>query len=177
LLPTDWSSIELGYSGQDRDIDGEYAAHLENGVQEEWEELRMFDQAARERDKFDVDVYLDFTETISTGISYSSYEDSYDEEFYGLHEAKGYFVGFDASVQISERAEVSAYYGHDKVESDQLNRTKSDATGGGAFAVPQNDWATNLSDETDTYGLELTAALMPDKLSLRLVADISELDR
>jgi hypothetical protein len=173
-LVSDWGTVRVGYRDAQRDIDGEYAERLGSGVQEEWEELRMFDQADRDREGFDVYLSADPLPNLSLGVSVAQYEDTYDEEFHGLQESKTLMAGVDVSWAISDRFAFSAYYSFDKLESDQLNRTKSDAAGGGAFAIPQNDWRTEITDESDAYGVELTAQILPEKLSFTVAADVSD---
>lgn len=173
-LISDWGTLRVGYRDSQRDIDGEYAEHLGGGVQEEWAELRMFDQADRDREGFDAYLSVDPLPNLSLGFAVAQTDDTYDEEYYGLHEGKTLMAGVDVTWAISERFGLSAYYSHDKLESDQLNRTKSNATGGGSFAVPQNDWRTEVTDESDAYGVELTASIVPDKLTFSVSADVSD---
>jgi MtrB/PioB family decaheme-associated outer membrane protein len=171
--PVEWASLKLGFRTASRDIDGTYEEFLANGVQEEWGELRMFDMATRDRDAWDASIDLELGERVTVGLSGSQVKDKYDEEFYGRHEAKGTDFGADVSFRASEKFSVAAYYSREKLESMQLNRTKSDALGGGTFAVPQNDWATGIEDETDAYGIDIDATLMPDRLTLSLSADVA----
>ena len=44
---SDWGLMRVGYTYKDRSIDGGYIGGI--GLSHEWEELRMFDQADRER--------------------------------------------------------------------------------------------------------------------------------
>jgi MtrB/PioB family decaheme-associated outer membrane protein len=170
----DWGTVRVGYRDSQREIDGEYHEHLDGGVQEEWAELRMFDQADRDREGFDVYLGVDPLANLSIGLSVAQTDDTYDEEFYGLHEGKSMTAGVDMNWAVTERISFNAYYSYDKLESDQLNRTKSNALGGGSFAVPENDWQTEITDESDAYGLEFTAALIPDKLEFFASADFSK---
>lgn len=174
MFPTDFATITLKASEARRDIDGHYAEHLENGVQEEWEELRMFDQAARDRSRFDIDADIDVGSNFSVGLSFSRYEDTYDKDFYGLQDFTGFLGAVDFSLVMGERVTASAYYNRDEFESNQRNRGKSDKNGGGAFAVPQNDFDTYIDDTTDSYGLGFDAILIPEKLTLRMSLDISD---
>lgn len=174
LLPADFMTLKIGGKQADREIDGEYAAHLENGVQEEWEELRMFDQAARERTSLDLDAGFDIGEAASIGLSMSRFEDTYDEEFYGLQDFKGVFGAVDFTWYINTRMTASAWYNRDLYESNQHNRGKSNGLGAGAFALPENDFDTYIEDDTDAYGLGFDATLVPDKWTLKLSWDRSD---
>lgn len=172
-LPVDFATLKFGATELRRDIDGYYAEHLQNGVQEEWEELRMFDQAQRDRTRFDFDADIDAGENFSIGLSFSHYEDTYDEEFYGLHDFTGFLGGVDFTWLLTERFTATAYYNLDKFESNQSNRGKSNALGAGAFAVPENDFDSYLEDETDSYGLGFDAVLIEERMSLSINWDVS----
>jgi len=176
VLPADFATIKISGREERRDIDGEYAEHLQNGIQEEFAELRMFDQAARNRTRYDVDADLDIGSKVSLGVSWSRYKDNYDKEFYGLQDYKGVLSAVDLTWAVAERVTASGYYNRDKFESNQRNRGKSNATGGGAFGVPENDFDTYLKDDTDSYGGGLDAILIPERLSLQINADISDAD-
>ena len=43
---------------------------------------------------------------------------------------------------------------------------RPDLTGGGGFAVPENDWITEIDDTTDTVGASVSLGLIPERLSL-----------
>lgn len=172
VKPADWVLLRLGYHHADRDIDGSYAAQI--GLSHEWEELRMFDQSERQRDMYDVKLHLDPTERLSLGFSLAFNNDSYDARYYGLQENKGYLTGIDASYTLSDAVSLSASYSRDDFKAKQKDRTKSDATGGGSFAIEANDFDTDLDDTTDTVGLAVFVKLIPDKLIVTLGADYSE---
>lgn len=176
VLPVDFATIKASVSEARRDIDGGYAESLQNGVQDEFAELRMFDQAERNRSRFDIDADVDVGSNLSIGMSYSRYKDNYDKEFYGLQDYKGVLWSVDASLNVGDRVTASAYFNKDKFESNQRNRGKSNSVGGGAFAVPENDFNSNLNDETQSYGAGFDAILIPDRLSLRVSLDISDAD-
>jgi MtrB/PioB family decaheme-associated outer membrane protein len=172
--PLEWASLKLGFRTASRDIDGAYEEHLANGVQDEWVESRMFDMATRDRDAWDTSIDLEVGERVTVGLSGSRFKDQYDQEFYGLHEAKGIDLGADINFLMREGLTVAAYYSRETLKSKQLNRTKSDLTGGGTFEVPENDWATDIEDETNAYGLDIDATLVPDRLMLSLTADVAK---
>lgn len=173
-LPTDFATIKITASEAHRDIDGHYAELLQNGFQDEFVELRMFDQAKRDRSRLDLDADIDIGSNFSVGLSFSRYKDVYDKEFYGLQDFTGFLGAVDLSLVVGERFTASAYYNRDEFESNQRNRAKSNAAGGGAFAVPENDFDSYLDDKTDSYGLGFDAILIPEKLSLRVSLDISD---
>ena len=176
VLPFDFATVKVSGGEARRDIDGDYAEHLANGIQEEFAELRQFDQAERNRTRYDVDVDFDVGRNLSVGMSWSRYKDNYDKDFFGLQDFKGVLAGIDASLVVGDRVTASGYYNRDKFESNQRNRGKSNATGGGAFAVPENDFDTYIKDDTDSYGGSLDATLIPERLSLELSLDISDAD-
>lgn len=176
VLPTDFASVKFSGGKGWRNIDGVYAEELQNGIQDEFAELRMFDQAERNRTRYDVDADFDVGSNLSVGMSWSRYKDNYDKEFYGLQDFKGVLAGVDASLVVGERTTVSAYYNRDQFKSNQRNRGKSNATGGGAADLPENDFNTFLKDDTDSFGGSLETDLILDRLSLQMSVDISDAD-
>lgn len=172
IKPSDWSMLRLGYHYADRDLDSAYTSHI--SLADEWEELRMFDQSERQRDTYDAYLSLEPTDRLSLGFSLSYKNDDYDTSHYGLQEGKGYIAGADASYMLSDSVSVSAYYSRDDYETKQRNRTKSNNTGGGSFAVLANDFDTDVDDTTDTVGMNVLVKLIPDTLTMTLGADYSE---
>lgn len=173
IKPADWTMLRLGYHYANRDIDGTYTPDTALTV-EEWSELRMFDQAKRQRDTYDAYLSLEPTDRLSVGFSLSYKDDRYDTDYYGLQEGKGYMAGVDATYRLSDSVSVSAYYSRDDYETKQRNRAKSNSLGAGTFAVPENDFDTKLDDTTDTVGMNVLVKLIPDTLTLNLGADYSE---
>lgn len=171
-MALDWATLRFGYNTSSRDIDGHYE-QPQHGVQDEWEELRMFDQADRDSDGYNAYLGLDPLDNLSFGLSFTQGSADYDKEYYGLHELSFTTFGIDANWRIAEGYDLSAYFSRDEQETKQLNRTKSDKTGGGSFAIPQNDWRTHMDDSTDAYGAEFTAAIVPDKLTFSASVDYS----
>jgi len=171
VTASDWGLFRLGYTYQDRTIDGDYTAEID--LSHGWEEAHMFDMADRERNAYDAFFGLDPHESVSLGFSLSYFEDEYDDEFYGLHEAETSIMGVDLNYRPSDDINLSLYYSREDSDSTQLNRTKSDNTGNGAFEVPENDWVTNLGDETDAIGFAMDAVLIQDKLDLEISVDYS----
>ncbi len=176
VLPTDFATIKLSASEARRDIDGIYAEHLQNGVQEEFVELRMFDQAERNRTRYDIDADIDVGSNLSVGFSLSRYEDDYDKEFFGLQDYEGTLAAVDVILVVGDRVTASAYYNRDKFESNQRNRAKSNALGGGAFAVPENDFNSFLKDDTQSYGAGFDAILIPERMTMQVSWDVSDSD-
>jgi MtrB/PioB family decaheme-associated outer membrane protein len=169
---SDWGLMRVGYTYKDRSIDGGYTAEI--GLSHEWDELRMFDQADRERQIVDAYFGWDASDKAALGFSLTYNDDEYDDDYYGLHDADSYIAGVDFSYQVSDTTHFSVYYSREDSESNQLNRTKSDNTGNGAFEVPQNDWKTQLEDTTDAVGFVLDAILIPDKLDISVSMDYSK---
>ncbi len=167
---SDWALLRLGYTYQDRTINGDYTAAIEQS--HGWEEAYMFDMAERERHAINAYVGLDPRDDVSIGFSATYKEDEYDNQFYGLHEAESYVLGVDLNYRPSDDVNITVYYSREDSETTQLNRTKSDSAGGGAFEVPENDWNTDIGDTTDAIGFALDAALS-DKLFLEVSVDYS----
>lgn len=167
----EWASLRFRYTDKDRSIDGEYIAGIEES--HGWQEAYMFDMSERKRKSFDAYVGIDPSDQFSIGFSLTYNEDEYDNAFYGLHESESYIVGIDLNYRISDKSNLAIYVSRDDLDTTQLNRTKSDNLGGGAFAVPENDWQTDLGDSTDAFGVVFDTKLMADKLNLKLSFDQS----
>jgi hypothetical protein len=176
LSPNDWTMLRLSYHMSDRDIDGRYENDIGKGsaskASHEWDQLRMFDQADRERDDLDVFLSLDPTEDLSIGFNFNYRDDEYDSKYYGLQDSSGYVAGIDLSYMLSENVTLFAYYSREDYESEMLTRTKSDNTGGGSFAIPENDWRTDTDDTLDSFGAGISVNL--EKLTFTLSADYSD---
>ncbi len=172
ISAADWAMLRLGYRYQDRTIDGKYVAGIE--LSHGWEEAYMFDMAERERESIDVYLGLDPLDNMSIGFSATFRDDQYDDDVYGLHEAESMLLGIDVNYWLSDSLQFSAYYSRDDMDSSQLNRTKSDNTGNGAFEVPENDWRTDLGDTTDALGFALDSTLIPEKLMMTLALNYSK---
>jgi MtrB/PioB family decaheme-associated outer membrane protein len=147
---SDWGLMRVGYTYKDRTIDGGYIGEI--GLSHEWEEMRMFDQADRERQTVDVYFGVDPFDEATLGFSLTYNDDEYDDHYYGMHDAESYILGVDLSYQLTDHVNFSAYYSREDSETNQKNRTKSDNTGNGAFEVPENDWKTRLEDTDYSKG-------------------------
>lgn len=174
ISANDWTSLRFRYTYQDRSISGVYTAAIE--LSRAWQELHMFDMAERKRKSFDAYLGLDPTDRFSLGFSLTYNEDEYGDGLdglYGLNDAESYIAGFDVNYRISDKTNLAFYVSREDRDTTQLNRSKSDKNGGGSFAVPENDWQTDLGDRTDAFGAVLDANLIPDKLDLTLSFDQS----
>jgi MtrB/PioB family decaheme-associated outer membrane protein len=172
LTPCDQAMMRLSYHRSDREIDGAYSpAPAEPFF--EWEELRMFDQSDRERDRIDAYLSLDPIDRLSLGFSFNYNDDEYDTSFYGLQRSSGFTTGADLSYAVLDRVTLFGYYSRDDYETRTKTRAKSDAAGGGSFAVPENDWLTGIDDVANTVGAGITVEVIPEKLSFGLGADYS----
>ena len=182
VTPTDWSSLRVGYHWSDRQIDGLYQPEPGDPRSQffEWEELRMFDQSDRTRNRVDAYLSVDPIERLSLGFAFEWVRDDHDENFYGLQEREGYTIGVDAGYAFSDRVSVFAYYARDDYDNDSKLRAKSNAVGGGSFDEPlpgtANDFVTAISDVTNTIGGKVSLGLIPHKLSFDVSADYSYAD-
>jgi hypothetical protein len=162
--------MRAGYTYADRNIDGSYQAAPASQFFE-WDQLRMFDQAERERYTVYTNVNVDPMDGLSLALAFNYMNDDYEGKYYGLQDQYGYISGLDASYVISERATFFAHYSREDAKTKL--RAKSDAAGGGSFAIPENDWTTTVNDTTNTLGGTLSLDLIPEKLSFELGYDYS----
>jgi len=169
---SDWASLRFRYTDQDRTINGDYVAAIEQS--HGWQEAYMYDMSERKRKSFDAYAGFDPSDRISFGFSLIYYDDSYDNAFYGLHDSESYIAGIDFNYRLSDTSNLFFYLSREDRDTTQLNRTKSDNAGNGAFAIPENDWQTDLGDSTDSIGVVFDTRLMTDKLNLKLSFDQSK---
>ena len=169
---SDWGLARIGYTYKDRSIDDGYVAVI--SLSNEWDQLRMFDQADRDRQSVEAYFGWDASDKAVLSFSLNYDDDDYDDDYYGLHSAEAYILGLDFSYRLSDSTNFSVYYSREDAETKQLNRTKSDNTGNGAFEVPQNDWKTKVEDTTDAFGFVVNAELIPDKLDASISMDYSK---
>jgi MtrB/PioB family decaheme-associated outer membrane protein len=172
ITANDWTSLRFKYTGGDRSINGDYTAAIEQS--HGWQQAYMYDMSERDRKRFDAYISMDPTDQFSTGLSLIYTDDSYDNAFYGLHDTESLLAGFDINYRFSDKTNLSFYVSYEDRDTGQLNRTKSDANGNGAFAVPENDWQTDLSDSTSAFGIVFDTLLVADKLDLTLSFDQSK---
>ncbi len=181
--PTDTANMRLSYHRSQREIDGDYQISIGEGRGtvdpnanpfHEWEELRRFDQADRDRDSVKAMAGYNPMDTLSLGFSLDYTNDQYDTTYYGMQESEGYQLGLDANYAVTDRVLLFGYYAREDYSSAMLNRAKTSAGGGGNFDYLENDYATDMDDVTDTIGAGITWDMIVDKLTCSLSADYAK---
>jgi MtrB/PioB family decaheme-associated outer membrane protein len=124
--------------------------------------VRKFDEADRDRHHFDLLAKVmpreDLELTFTGSVGYADY----DSEF-GLEETLDWSLGADAFYQICPRVALSAYYTYDQSKLWQDSRYRP-VSGGVAIDDPANNWKSRTKYQYHNTGLDLTFALVPDKL-------------
>ncbi len=122
--------------------------------------MRVHYMADRDRDKVGFEVTLTPTEKLSLGIEVDYLEDEYSEMYLGLQEASGMTSNLNLAYVFSERLSATAYYTHEKLESEQAG---SGWDVDPALGVP---WLASDSNRTQTFGFGLKWAAIPSKLDV-----------
>ena len=188
LHAADWvllrASYETGYRNRD---EYEFERSEDASFQEpapppaQLPSLRRFDQARRDVDRFNGLLQLtpgggNFT----FSLSYLFTKEDYGREpvvdasglRYGLIDVRYDTYTAEADYSPSDRWSVYGFYTYEKNKNFQRGR-QSGAT---PSVNPLDDWTSNVRDKVNSFGGGATAALVPDKLDLRLFGRYQKID-
>jgi MtrB/PioB family decaheme-associated outer membrane protein len=118
--------------------------------------LRKFNLAARTRDSAGLRGDYTLGEKVSMGASVDYASDAYRDTLIGLKSARSVGLGLDVTASIGESAQVGAF--------GQAERQLSRQAGSSSFSVP--DWQSENRDRSETLGVNVRYAAIPDKLDL-----------
>lgn len=168
LRTSDWLSIRASLDDSSREPGG---AHVTASTR------LPADEANRDSSRVGVDVEITPSSKVAFMLSYIRRNDEYTNPdavagvagtAYGLIEAT--YDSFTGEVDLtpSERFELGAYYTYEK------NLSTTQAFSGGTTVLGLLNFAG--SDETDTFGLNATVHLVPEKWTLKLNGRRQKLD-
>ncbi len=123
-------------------------------VDQRWDNVptqKKFFLAPRKRDKVHAYTNVSPTEQIDLefGIDYN--KDNYHDSEFGLREARGWMANIDASLRASETVSGHAFVSYEHYGSDQ--RSSQLGANKLAYLDPGNDWTTDITDKTLTFGI------------------------
>ena len=122
--------------------------------------MRILNLADRKRSKAGFEIAYSPLSALSLGFDLDYLKDDYSGGYLGLQEAKGLTYTASASYTFSEALAATAYYTHDKLSSDQKGSEK-------LLAISPDDlWIAADENLTDTVGLGVTWAAIPEKLDV-----------
>ncbi len=123
-----------------------------------------FDQAAKDVTRYGAHLVLTPWGSATLTASYLYGEDDYKDTAYGLISAKNRSFGLEADWSPGARANLWAYYNHEKISNFQRGR-QSGAT---VSTRTIDDWTSSVEDKIDTFGGGGSFNLVKDKLDLTL---------
>lgn len=128
-------------------------------------ELRKFDEANRYLHRFDLLAKALPTErlemTLTANVDYSDYRDTN----YGLTEALGWHLGYDAYLELHPRVGVLGYYTYEWRKLWQDSRVRGFSAG---MATEGPDWESETRYQYHNIGSTLRLVLFPEKLDVDL---------
>jgi MtrB/PioB family decaheme-associated outer membrane protein len=115
--------------------------------------LRKYFLTDRDRDEYRLRADFAPAATVNLGIAASYAEDDYDDNYFGLNDAKVRSMSVDAGWYPQEHISMTGFYTREKYDAAQSARAFfNDASA----ADPANDWFVDTRDKVDTWHLALT---------------------
>lgn len=130
----------------------EYLATLP--VDQRWDNVptqKKFFIAPRKRDKLHAFTNVSPNEQVDLEFGVDYNKDNYHDSYFGLREAKGWMANIDASLRASEAVTGHAFISYERYGSDQ--RSSQLGANKLAYLDPGNDWTTDITDKTLTFGI------------------------
>jgi len=137
------------------------------------EEQRLFDLANRVQDRYDLMARVSPFEWLDVGLQLSRTENGYEETELGRTEDTTSGWALDAAVDIKERVTLSGNYARDRFEYLLASRYRP-VVANVAIDDPLNNWFSEMEDRTISYGLDVTADLVPEKLVLDVRGSVTD---
>jgi hypothetical protein len=151
--------------------------------------MRRFNMANREREKVRASVDWQPAEKLSLQANIDYYRDDFDASRYGLVDSRDWAANLEGSYNASENLAFVVFYTHEDQRARSAGNTYTansaaanvngfTAISGGCFATialrnannkidPCLDWATDMRDKTDVYGLSINRkSLFTSKLDV-----------
>jgi MtrB/PioB family decaheme-associated outer membrane protein len=177
LKPLDWVQLRASYEKGKRDRshydteESEDASFTDPGPPANLLELRRFDQAKKDIDRFDGLLQLTPFGNLSFSLSYLYGHDDFSREpivaasglRYGLLDVKNRSFTAEADYSPTDRWSLYGFYTREHISNFQRGRQ----SGGTLSTNPLDDWTSDVDDEVDSFGGGATVALLPDRLDFR----------
>ncbi|MBI4520331.1 MAG: MtrB/PioB family decaheme-associated outer membrane protein [Gemmatimonadetes bacterium] len=163
------SDRTVGHYEAERVIHEAFPAGEPAGTLEPLEELRKFDQAARERNRAEVIARVNPGDRLSLSASYTLTDDDYHESEYGLFQNKSQGPAVELNYSLSPRVSLFAEYAWEENTSNMRSRQRQPGND-----KPNNDWRSDIQDRINMYGVGLSGQLVPEKLALDLGYNLSD---
>ncbi len=160
-----WSmgSLNFDYRNSNRNIDRYNSivpaveSHLPGEIgPEDWENhplLRKYFLTNRDRDEYRLRADLAPVTELNFGFSMGYAKDKYDDEFFGLNQAKVKSWTIDGGWYARENISLTGFFTNERYDSSQSGRTFNNI---GASENPDNDWWVDFNDKVRTWNVALT---------------------
>ncbi len=172
-----WVQLRASYEKGKRDRshydteESEDASFINPGPLANLSELRRFDQAEKDIDRFNGLLQITPFDDLSVSLSYLYGHDDFSREpivaasglRYGLLDVKNRSFTAEADYSPSDRWSVYGFYSLEKISNFQRGRQ----SGASPSTNVLDDWTSDVDDEVDTFGGGATIGLLPEKLDFR----------
>lgn len=137
--------------------------------------LRKFDEAERDRHRFDALLQLMPTDVFTTSVTGSYRFDEYIDSPLGVREEESWVAGIDFNWMPHERLSLFGGYVHERIDRQMRSRERSRNFSPPIVVtdLPDNDWVSDNIDTIDTVHAGGTAALIPKVLDWTFGANYS----
>lgn len=171
LFPLSWISMRNSYTRAEREAEDydpdaveETFPEGEATVNPHLEELRRYDQADRDRDRFVSQASIEVLEKVDLMLGAQIQLDDYPKSSYGVKEARS--TALSAGVNFYPVSRFSFYgdYTREFLFTDMQSRLRNVVGGVGTDSV-ENDWGTKVKDLTDVFSLGFMLDILRQELS------------
>ena len=128
------------------------------------EELRRFDQADRDRDRFVSQASFEISEKIDLMLGANIQLDDYPESHYGVKEAKSTALSVGVDFYPVSRFSFYGDYTREFLFTDMQSRYRN-VVGGAGTDDTLDDWGTKVKDLTDVFSLGFMLDILPQELT------------
>jgi MtrB/PioB family decaheme-associated outer membrane protein len=166
-----WSmgSLNFDYRNSSRNIDRYngnvplIASHVPGTIgSDEWENhplLRKYFLTARDRNEYRLRADLMPMPELNLGFAISQAKDTYDDQYFGLNEAKVSSWTVDGGWYPRENISLTGFYTNDRYDSSQSGRQFNPF---GGVDNPDRDWWADINDRVNTWNAAITFSDMGD---------------
>ncbi len=171
LFPVSWVTVRNSYTRSERKA----KAYNPDAVEETYpegevvinphlEELRRFDQADRNRDRFVSQASVEVFEKMDLMLGAYIQLDDYPKSSYGVKEARSTALSVGVNFYPVSRFSFYGDYTREFLFTDMQSRLRNVVGGVGTDSV-ENDWGTKVKDLTDVFSLGFQVDVIPQELS------------
>lgn len=161
-----WLQVRGSFTTSRRRIVGEYLATTEDQLPS----LRRFDQADRDRDRWEIQAQLDPAENLSVTGLFGGSNSDYPGSAFGLQLERSTLAGGDVEWTPIKRISLGASYTRERFKSTQRSKYREPSQ----LDNPTYDWVSRNDDFIDTFGANVSAEIVPGRFSVGGVLELSK---